>query len=60
MTKKLKAEQRDDAKSILEYIFKQIVQFKKLNHESAHAAPKSKPNSPADVGMFSSEMEEGL
>eukprot|EP00906_Rhabdomonas_costata_P003986 RCo005980 len=54
VTKKLKAEQRDDAKAILEYIFKQIVQFKKLNHESAHGAPKSKPNSPADVGLYAS------
>jgi intraflagellar transport protein 52 len=52
VTKKLKAEQRDDAKIILEYIFKQIVQFKKLNHECTHKGQKSKPNSPADIGMF--------
>eukprot|EP00667_Euglena_gracilis_P009286 EG_transcript_9433 len=52
VTKKLKKDQADNAKAILEYIFKQIVQFKKLNHEFTQKAPKSKPNSPVD-GMFS-------
>uniref|UniRef100_A0A7S1N3G7 Uncharacterized protein n=1 Tax=Eutreptiella gymnastica TaxID=73025 RepID=A0A7S1N3G7_9EUGL len=53
VTKKLKSEQRDDAKTILEYIFKQIVQFKKLNHEFTQKGQKSKPNSPID-GIFGS------
>eukprot|EP01012_Entosiphon_sulcatum_P048512 TRINITY_DN669_c0_g1_i1.p1 TRINITY_DN669_c0_g1~~TRINITY_DN669_c0_g1_i1.p1 ORF type:complete len:474 (-),score=112.31 TRINITY_DN669_c0_g1_i1:135-1556(-) len=48
VTKKLKTDQRDDAKAILEYIFKQIVHFKKLNHEFTQKGQKSKPNSPID------------
>eukprot|EP01006_Ploeotia_vitrea_P035671 TRINITY_DN65922_c4_g1_i1.p1 TRINITY_DN65922_c4_g1~~TRINITY_DN65922_c4_g1_i1.p1 ORF type:complete len:475 (+),score=46.02 TRINITY_DN65922_c4_g1_i1:75-1499(+) len=51
VTKKLKSEQQDDAKAILEYIFRQIVQFKKLNHETIQKGQKSKPNSPVD-GMY--------
>eukprot|EP01062_Namystynia_karyoxenos_P017978 TRINITY_DN16646_c0_g3_i1.p1 TRINITY_DN16646_c0_g3~~TRINITY_DN16646_c0_g3_i1.p1 ORF type:complete len:538 (+),score=199.32 TRINITY_DN16646_c0_g3_i1:117-1730(+) len=34
------------AKSVLEYIFKQIVQFKKLNHEELEKGKKSKPSTP--------------
>lgn len=56
VSKKLKKDQSDNAKAILEYIFKQIVQFKKLNHEFTQKAPKSKPNSPID-GMFGSALE---
>ncbi len=41
---------------LVQYIFKQIVQFKKLNHEFTQKAPKSKPNSPID-GMFGSALE---
>eukprot|EP01006_Ploeotia_vitrea_P007846 TRINITY_DN18323_c0_g1_i1.p1 TRINITY_DN18323_c0_g1~~TRINITY_DN18323_c0_g1_i1.p1 ORF type:complete len:473 (+),score=50.19 TRINITY_DN18323_c0_g1_i1:69-1487(+) len=48
VTKKLKTDQQDDAKAILEFIFKQIVQFKKLNHETIQKGQKSKPNSPID------------
>ena len=56
VTKKLK-DQRGDAKTILEYIFKQIVQFKKLNHEFTQKGHKSKPNSPID-GLFSSSADQ--
>ena len=31
---------------IIEYIFKQIVQFKKLNHEELEKGKKSKPSTP--------------
>jgi len=34
------------AKAVLEYIFKQIVQFKKLNHEELEKGKKSKPSTP--------------
>ena len=43
-----------DAKTVIEYIFKQIVQFKKLNHEELEKGKKSKPSTPVggivDVG----------
>ncbi|KAJ9451221.1 hypothetical protein DIPPA_27154 [Diplonema papillatum] len=35
-----------DAKTVIEYIFKQIVQFKKLNHEELEKGRKSKPSTP--------------
>eukprot|EP00662_Eupelagonemidae_sp_cell21_P015936 gene15936-46183_t len=37
------------AKVVLEYIFKQIVQFKKLNHDELEKGKTAKPNTP--VGM---------
>eukprot|EP01065_Artemidia_motanka_P046869 TRINITY_DN7199_c0_g1_i1.p1 TRINITY_DN7199_c0_g1~~TRINITY_DN7199_c0_g1_i1.p1 ORF type:complete len:534 (+),score=181.17 TRINITY_DN7199_c0_g1_i1:54-1604(+) len=47
LTKRLAPDGGDvDAKAVLEYIFKQIVQFKKLNHEELEKGKKSKPSTP--------------
>eukprot|EP01061_Rhynchopus_euleeides_P017805 TRINITY_DN29482_c0_g1_i1.p1 TRINITY_DN29482_c0_g1~~TRINITY_DN29482_c0_g1_i1.p1 ORF type:complete len:511 (+),score=201.99 TRINITY_DN29482_c0_g1_i1:222-1754(+) len=47
LTKKLNlSNDGNDAKVVIEYIFKQIVQFKKLNHEELEKGKKSKPSTP--------------
>ena len=59
LTKKLSLHNDgNDAKVVIEYIFKQIVQFKKLNHEELEKGKKSKPSTPVGgVGVVPGSAE---
>jgi len=52
VTKQVKRGHAENAKAILEFIFKQVVQFKKLNHELGQEGAASRPQSPV-TGPFS-------